>query len=127
MRLLAPVSYRTATPIERSRVCNGCGGAATGWLTYVVGWFVPSTIHGVDATPACNIHDWMYAHGDGKFFSDLIFLCNLLMLCWHGGSRRLYPWRAVRCMIFYLAVVIFGRRFYGRKLALQQLRRRGRG
>lgn len=125
MRLYAPESYRRATALDRARYCNGCGGAATGWLTWLVAWLIPDTIWGLDVTEACNIHDWQYSHGKGKARADLMLLCNLLILC-SAGLKRLFPLRALRCLAFYLAVTAFGRRFYGRKIA-DKVRRRGRG
>lgn len=127
MRLLAPESYRRATASERRRFCNGCGGAATGWLSWLINWLVPNHIWGVCIKPACDIHDWCYAHGIPKFLSDLILLCNALILCWYGGSRWLFVFRAMRCMTYFLAVTLFGRRFYGRKVADKLMRRRARG
>ncbi len=125
MRLFAPESYKRANPLERSRYCNGCGGAATGWLSRVVNWFIPQSIWGICARPACDIHDWGYAHGLGKKRSDLLFFFNLAILC-SAGSRWLLLPRLIRCVIFYFAVVMFGRRFYGRKVADKIMRRRGR-
>lgn len=127
MNLFVPEVYRKAKPDERSRYCNGCGGAATGRLSRLVNWFIPQSIWGIRVRPACDIHDWSYAHGLGKKRSDLMFLFNLLILC-SAGSRWLFPLRAVRCLVFYLAVTMFGRRFYGRKIAAKVMRRsRGRG
>lgn len=127
VKLFVPESYRRASAIERRRYCNGCGGAATGWLTWLINWFIPQSIWGICVRPACDIHDWSYAHGLGKFRSDLMFLCNLLILCWYGGSHWLYPLRALRCLTFYLNVVMFGRRFYSRKITTKvQGRTRGR-
>lgn len=124
MRLYAPESYRRANALERARYCNGCGGAATGWLTWLVAWLIPDTIWRLDVTDACDIHDWSYAHGLGKKRSDLIFLFNLAILC-SAGSRWLLLPRLFRCVAFYFAVVLFGRRFYGRKIAAN-VRRRSR-
>lgn len=117
-RLIAPESYRRANRRVRDRYCNGCGGAGS-WLA----WLVPNHILGVCVRPACNIHDWMYAHAKrrrDKFWADLILLCNLLILCWYGGGAWLYPLRAVCCLIYYLAVTVGGRRFYGRKVAARE-------
>ena len=127
MKLFIPDSYRRATPLERSRYCNGCGGAATGWLSWLVNWLIPDTIWRLDVTEACAIHDWSYAHGLGKKRSDLLFFFNLAILC-SAGSRWLLLPRLIRCVVFYFAVTMFGRRFYGRKIAAKALRRsRGRG
>lgn len=111
MRLFAPHSYLQATPLQRSRVCNGCGGAGS-WSA----WLVPNHIWGLCIEEACNIHDWAYGHGYGKARADLMLLCNLLILCGRG-SRWLLPLRGLRCLAYYLAVTFFGRRFYGRKVA----------
>jgi hypothetical protein len=85
---------------------------------------VPEHIWGICILSACNIHDWSYAHSSGKARADLMLLCNLLILC-SVGSKWLFPLRALRCMTYYLAVTIWGRKFYGRKIA-EKVRRRGR-
>lgn len=126
MNLFVPEAYRKAKPAERARYCNGCGGAATGRLSRLVNWFIPQSIWGICVRPACDIHDWSYAHGLGKKRSDLMFLFNLVILCSAGSNWLLLP-RLIRCVIFYFAVVMFGRRFYGRKIAAKVMRRsRGR-
>ena len=112
MRLLAPASFHKANQQLRRRYCNGCGGAGS-WTS----WMVPNHIWGICVLSACNIHDWMYGHGKrkrDKFWADLILLCNLLILC-SSGAKWLFPLRAVRCFTYYLAVTLFGHRFYGRK------------
>lgn len=111
MRLIAPESYRVAHPGTRKKLCNGCGGAGS-WLA----WLVPNHILGICVREACNIHDWMYAHHMGKAWSDLVLLCNLLILCGRG-SRWLLPIRAAVCPVYYLAVVFGGRRFYRAKVS----------
>lgn len=120
MDLFIPDSYRKAKPHERARYCNGCGGAGS-----LTSWMVPNSIWGICIAPACNIHDWAYAHSTGKARADLMLLCNLLILC-SCGSKWLYPLRALRCLTYYLAVTIWGRKFYGRKIA-ETVRRRKRG
>ncbi len=121
MRLIAPESYRRATAIERARYCNGCGGAGS-WSS----WMVPNHMWGLCVLEACNIHDWAYAHGLGKARADMMLFRNLLILCGQG-SRWLLPLRALRCLTYYLAVTFCGRRFYGRKQADKELRRKRHG
>lgn len=121
MRLLAPPAWDRLTLHERARLVNGCGGAGS-WTR----WLVPDAIWGIDIFPACARHDVAYATGYPKAQADLMLLYNLVALC-SAGSRWLLPLRLVRCCTYYLAVAMFGRRFYGRKIALKSLRRRARG
>ena len=54
--------------------CNGCG---SGWNAKLV----PDTIYGLDITPVCCIHDYMYEVGttiEDKEEADRAFLNNML-------------------------------------------------
>lgn len=115
MRLLCPPAWHRLTPRQRAKLINGCGGAGA-WASLLI----PNSVWGVDVFPACARHDVAYATGFPKTQADLMLLYNLVALC-AERSKWLLPLRLVRCCTYYLAVVAFGRRFYGRKVA-----RRGR-
>ena len=101
--LAAPESYLRATGFERREVCNGVG--PKGW-----GWIVPDTVYGLSITPAADIHDWMYYHGDtieAKDEADRTFQNNMVRLICEGGSW--FRWlRMRRARKMYLAVHYFG-------------------
>ena len=104
LRLYAPESYWTATPDERSAVCNGCGTA--GWK----GKLVPNTMWGLNIRKACDIHDWMYHYGKteaDRYDADKAFLNNLIRIINnHGGV--LAGLRRYRATTYYNAVHRFG-------------------
>ena len=120
MKLLAPPAWNKLSARERSKLINGCGGAGA-WASF----FIPNHVWGVDVYPACARHDVAYATGFPKAQADLMLLYNLVALC-SCQSKWLLPLRIVRCCTYYLAVTMFGMRFYGRKVADKELLRRGR-
>lgn len=116
LALISPSTYKLASAAERSRCCNGCGGAGS-WLA------VPDRIWGLCVEEACNIHDWCYETGEPKELSDLFFLVNLLIICLRG-SRWLFVFRALRCLLYYLAVVFFGMEYWHRRKEYKTWRRK---
>jgi hypothetical protein len=104
--LYAPQSYIDASPEVRAQVVNGCG--TEGWK----GELVPETMYGLDVSPACNIHDWMYVTGAtlaDKEEADRVFLNNLLRLIEAAGGCTVLRWlRRRRARTYYEAVQHFG-------------------
>lgn len=104
--LYAPASYVDAPPETRAQVINGCGPG--GWKVDLV----PDTIWGLDVSPACDIHDWMYATGEtieDKDEADRVFLNNVLRLIdAAGGCGLMKRLRRRRARIYYKAVQHFG-------------------
>lgn len=104
--LYAPASFIGASHEVRNRVVNGCGTG--GWK----GKLVPETIYGLDVSPACDIHDWMYIEGEtvaDKEEADRVFLNNLLRLIEAaGGIKLLQSLRRRRARIYFEAVQHFG-------------------
>ena len=104
--LYAPASYVAAPPEVRRLATNGCG--TDGWK----GAIVPETMYGLDVSPACNIHDWMYVAGEtiaDKDEADRAFLNNLLRLIEACGGPGWLGWlRRRRARIYYEAVRLFG-------------------
>lgn len=105
-QLFAPAPYWQLTDAQRADICNGCGTKG------LVGALVPDTIYGLCVTPACNIHDFMYALGssvEDKAAADRVFFNNLLRLI-DAGTR--FGWlkklRALRAHTYYEAVHLFG-------------------
>lgn len=104
--LYAPPAYVNASPEVIARVVNGCG--TSGWK----GELVPETMYGLDVSPACNIHDWMYAAGSTlaeKDEADRVLLNNCLRLIAAAGGLNLLRWlRRRRAHTYYEAVHAFG-------------------
>ena len=106
-KLYAPSSYWEASAQERAKICNGCGAKK--------GLDVPDTFYGLSITSACNIHDWMYQHGEtlaDKLFADAIFRLNLTILIdeanYNFATTILKPLRHGRASTYYNAVVLWG-------------------
>ncbi len=75
--LIVPTTYRDATQEKIEEKTGGCGPGGIG------DWFVPDTNYGESIFLACQIHDWCYGEAlspKDKFFSDLIFWCNMTIL-----------------------------------------------
>ncbi len=104
--LYAPPSYIAAYPAVRAAVANGCGPA--GWL----GRLVPDHLWGLDITPACEIHDWMYAEGETeeeRHLADRVFLNNMLRLIEAAGGPWWLQWlRRRKALSYYNACHWFG-------------------
>lgn len=104
--IYAPRAYRDAPASERSQHCNGCGPKSA----FVD--IVPDSIWGLDVSEACNIHDWMYAHGrtiEDKREADRTFLNNMLRMIENaGGWSLLRLLRRRRALKYFWAVDVFG-------------------
>lgn len=102
--LFMPESYRLASAEERNFYCNGCGTKGLG------GWLVPDTLWGLNITPVCDIHDWMYKEGitlEDKERADRVMLNNMLRIIdastgWAASLFRAL--RRQRAMKYYSAV-----------------------
>jgi len=108
VELYEPESYKIADPVEKFKICNGCGAANSKFD------FVPDSIYLLNINRACNVHDWMYHHGrtkKDKQEADRVFLNNLLTLIEAEASivgRLLKPFRRRRALKYYEAVVGLG-------------------
>jgi len=102
--LWAPAEYWELTPEQRRTMCTGCGTAST--------WWVPDTVWGLNITPACNIHDYMYIMGDcekDRKTADQVFLNNIIRIIQAKTRFRILSWlRRRRAVIYYQAVRLFG-------------------
>jgi len=90
-KLFAPMAYWNTSRVARAEICNGCGPGKLG------DFLVPDTLWGLCVTPACNIHDWMYAMGEtieDKKVADRTFLNNLLRIV--DANTRFWPLRKLR-------------------------------
>ena len=102
MELLAPESYRNATPQEIAEHTNGCGPEA--WLPEIVNRF--NSLDGLDVSGPCRIHDWMYGTGGSEEYrreADVTLYLNLAQVVLLEGGP-LAPVRMAGVASFYMAV-----------------------
>lgn len=101
MELWAPIGYVAA---------DRCDCGRNGWHRDLV----PDSLLGLDITPACCIHDFMYtvpldAGLDYKEKADRVFLNNMLRLIENAGSWLVVKkLRVTLAWLYYQAVVHFG-------------------
>jgi len=103
--LFAPEWYWKLPKKEREKGRCGAGNGLGEKL-------VPETNWGLSMTPACQIHDKMYAAGktiDDKDEADRAFFNNMLRLIDGNTSFILLRWmRRQRALVYYNAVKDFG-------------------
>lgn len=121
LKLYAPVEYWNATNEELSGITNGCG--TSGWK----GMLVPENIWGLPVSESCNIHDWMYHHGqaiEDKNEADRVFLNNMTRTINAQRSNSVVrKLRLVRANTYYQAVKNFGgEAFWANKNSLEEYR-----
>jgi len=113
LQLIAPDSYRNATPEEIAAKTNGCG--PEGWRLAIVELLDSFT--GLDFSPACRIHDWMYGHGIqgdevGRRDADITLKVNLDIVILSAGGP-LTAARLAAADAFYASVREGGVKHYG--------------
>lgn len=104
--LYAPEQYWRLPETVRLTVVNGCGPG--GWLRFLV----PDTNWGLNITPVCDIHDYMYTIGqnhDDKVAADRVMLNNHIR--WIDANTK-WDWlrrlRYNRAAFYYEKVRDFG-------------------
>lgn len=108
LKLYAPKAYWDAidAKADLSSILNGCG--EEDWK----GALIPENLLGLSVTPACNIHDWMYAKGKtiaDKDEADRVFLNNMIRIINHGTDDFvLKKLRLAAAQTYYEAVCLFG-------------------
>lgn len=113
MQLIAPESYWQASPEEIAAKTNGCG--PEGWRLAIVEMLGSCT--GLDFTPACRIHDWMYGHGlagdeEGRKEADITLKINIDIIVLTAGGP-LTAARLAAADAFYVGVREGGAEHYG--------------
>lgn len=105
MALESPLTYQMATSAAIARVSNGCGPQC--WKFDLI----PDSFIGVDVSPACDIHDWMYVEGkteEDRLKADKVFLRNLRTLVRRRGG--FFFWlRMLGALLYYVGVRRHGR------------------
>ena len=101
-----PCNYFLASTSDLKKICNGCGSKKSPkWMTKFL-----DKLCGVDLTPACDIHDWMYQYGvnyEDKAYADNIFHNNMNAIIDDGTWVLKFIRRRIADE-FYLAVKEFG-------------------
>lgn len=114
----APKAFKIAAIELLLSVCNGCGAAGSFFRP-------PSTIYGVDITPACQIHDFAFYLGqtlkefnkaNSQFYKNIKVLLDI-----SPSFIKPKHLMAARALIYYKAVCWFGlRAFYAGKVKVKQ-------
>lgn len=102
LKLLVPTAMAGVSIDYILRMTNGCGRAGLG------GRLVPDTIWGLDVSPACRVHDWMYQDAASRAdedFADAILAANLVSLIQQRTSGRLLTWLRLRRAYKYVDAV----------------------
>ena len=112
-KLLAPLTMVRASMEDILAQTNGCGREG------IEDWLVPDTIWGLDISPVCRVHDWMYIdaaeaarkHGDqdrlseAERFADGIMGANLISLIKQKTSSKVVQWMRLRRAYKYIDAV----------------------
>jgi len=102
--LLCPISMASARMDDIMIQTGGCGRDG------LEDRLIPDSIWGLDITPVCRVHDWMYQqarergrkHRDAErlraeeAFADGVMACNLVQLIQQRTSSRLLRWLRLR-------------------------------
>jgi hypothetical protein len=108
-KLYAPEEFWSLSDVARADICNGCGAKGTAWL-------IPDTMYGLNVSPACDIHDYMYMVGHteaDREEADRVFLNNMLRIINAGsGWGWVKALRRGRAKNYYRAVRWFGGPFF---------------
>lgn len=100
--LLTPLSMLRLSMDAIMEMTNGCGREG------IEGRIVPDTIWGLDISPACRVHDYMYTHADAlaeENYADAIFGANLISLIQQKTSFPLLKWLRLRRAYKYIDAV----------------------
>lgn len=101
-KLLAPLDMCKASLHVILTSTNGCGREG------VEGLLVPDTIWGLDISPVCRVHDWMYTNADTRQeedYADAIFAANLVSWIKQKTGSRILQWLRLRRAYKYVDVV----------------------
>ena len=106
----APQEYWSIDEATLNMIAGGCGPGTFGDK------LVPDAIWGLSITPACEVHDFMYARGKtsaDREVADHVFLENMLRIIDRESAnwfmRTIRRWRA---MTYYSAVREGGGQFF---------------
>ena len=100
--LHAPLDMIRTPMDEILDATNGCGRA--GHLDE----HAPEKIYGLDISPACRVHDWMYGFAttlEEEQYADAIFAANVISLIQQGTKSKVLMWLRLRMAYRYISVV----------------------
>ena len=100
--LLTPLSMLRLNMDAIMEMTNGCGREG------IEGRIVPDTVWGLDISPACRVHDYMYIHADSlseENYADAIFGANLISLIQQKTSFPPLKWLRLRRAYKYIDAV----------------------
>ena len=101
-KLLAPLTMVRRPMDDIMGATNGCGREG------IESVLVPDTIWGLDISPVCRVHDWMYADADTtdeENYADAIFGANLISLIKQKTKSRVLQWLRLRRAYKYVDAV----------------------
>ena len=101
--LRTPVSMTTASMETILEVTNGCGRDG------IEGVVVPDSIYGLDISPVCRVHDWMYGEAESledEQNADSVFVENLVSLIQQKTSSKIMLWLRLRRAYKYIDAVV---------------------
>ena len=101
-KLLAPLTMVRVPMSDIMDATNGCGREG------IEERLIPDTIWGLDISPVCRVHDWMYADADTaeeENYADAIFGANLISLIKQKTSSRILQWLRLRRAYKYVDAV----------------------
>ena len=100
--LLTPLTMLRLDMPTIMEMTNGCGREG------VEGRIVPDTIWGLDISPVCRVHDYMYLHAETlaeENYADAIFGANLISLVQQKTKFPLLKWLRLRRAYKYVDAV----------------------
>ena len=100
--LLTPLTMLRLSMYAIMEMTNGCGREG------IEGRIVPDTIWGLDISPACRVHDYMYLHAETlaeENYADAIFGANLISLVQQKTKFPLLKWLRLRRAYKYIDAV----------------------
>ena len=101
-KLLAPLTMVRRSMADIMDATNGCGREG------IEEKIIPDTIWGLDISPVCRVHDWMYADADTtdeENYADAIFGANLISLIKQKTKSRVLQWLRLRRAYKYIDAV----------------------
>jgi hypothetical protein len=112
-KLVTPLTMCRASHDDIMIQTDGCGRRG------IEDWLVPDTIWGLDISPVCRIHDWMYQQAgeaarrhrdqaklsEAEHFADGIFGANLVSLIKQKTHSKVVQWMRLRRAYKYIDAV----------------------
>lgn len=102
VHLHAPLDMIRAPMDEILDATNDCG--RKGHLDE----HVPDSIYGLDISPACRVHDWMYGFAttlEEEQYADAIFAANVITIIQQHTKSRILMWLRLRMAYRYISAV----------------------